>query len=599
MDPNSLFDPYGFLRSSEAEGIIIAGTSFPTAQRIALDVADMVECCNNFSDTQYYQHITQAFVGVEHPFADLIEDELASLVGHKHEYRIKDQVRSALTSYLHRNASVGFSPFLFPVCSVATAATGSDEAAFWALTFFVECVGSDYHDAPYTGLALDLLVFRELSLEFLPTLTTHLNTLNLDISVVLGQWLCCLLAGVLPTRTTVMLWNRIGAARGGTAVMVRALLVLLKTIPDEQISNCKDAVAFVRLITSHAASQLDSELFDASVMGPAEDNEHGPRPLDPEDAETTHTHNLPANGPSCDEIRMRRQQLKDKLDGVAVATSDEISDKSLQKLQRLHTLRVHVDFLELCSEELASRPPGGRITEFEFQNMLRAHGISQAEIARACFDAWDSAEAITCEQLLCGLSLICSGHPTLRLRMCFESYDRDQKGFLDQAQMESMFLSPPWRLFLSLPLTELPFDSENQTPFSERILTRLRRVLQGFEPRGFNYEQFQCFVFGELELVLRFMAGCESRQTVLWKLEASRPRWVPNHEAHRCLNCGDKFTLTTRRHHCRKCGCVFCAKCCDKKVSLPALLGTDERVRVCQTCCLDMIASMDDLFKLM
>ena len=58
------------------------------------------------------------------------------------------------------------------------------------------------------------------------------------------------------------------------------------------------------------------------------------------------------------------------------------------------------------------------------------------------------------------------------------------------------------------------------------------------------------------------------------------PVWVPDSEAIRCMICGDKFTFTQRRHHCRQCGNVVCSKCSAKKKELPG----QGKKRVCDSC---------------
>eukprot|EP01134_Creolimax_fragrantissima_P005194 CFRG5194T1 len=39
------------------------------------------------------------------------------------------------------------------------------------------------------------------------------------------------------------------------------------------------------------------------------------------------------------------------------------------------------------------------------------------------------------------------------------------------------------------------------------------------------------------------------------------PVWVPDSHAKECMGCSCKFTVITRRHHCRACGGVFCNNC--------------------------------------
>ncbi|KAK3565830.1 hypothetical protein QTP86_015812 [Hemibagrus guttatus] len=60
-------------------------------------------------------------------------------------------------------------------------------------------------------------------------------------------------------------------------------------------------------------------------------------------------------------------------------------------------------------------------------------------------------------------------------------------------------------------------------------------------------------------------------------------RWYPDHLAAQCYGCERGFWLVTRKHHCRNCGNVFCASCCDQKIPVPSqqLFAPS---RVCKTC---------------
>lgn len=42
-------------------------------------------------------------------------------------------------------------------------------------------------------------------------------------------------------------------------------------------------------------------------------------------------------------------------------------------------------------------------------------------------------------------------------------------------------------------------------------------------------------------------------------------RWIDDNESNQCFKCGKKFQfLIRRRHHCRKCGKIYCIECCNK-----------------------------------
>ncbi|KAE8669748.1 1-phosphatidylinositol-3-phosphate 5-kinase FAB1B [Hibiscus syriacus] len=69
----------------------------------------------------------------------------------------------------------------------------------------------------------------------------------------------------------------------------------------------------------------------------------------------------------------------------------------------------------------------------------------------------------------------------------------------------------------------------------------------------------------------------------------SRDFWMPDHSCRVCYDCDAQFTLFNRRHHCRLCGRVFCAKCTGNSVPAPSYdpripLEEQETVRVCDYC---------------
>ncbi|KAM9841507.1 zinc finger FYVE domain-containing protein 16 [Aulostomus maculatus] len=65
------------------------------------------------------------------------------------------------------------------------------------------------------------------------------------------------------------------------------------------------------------------------------------------------------------------------------------------------------------------------------------------------------------------------------------------------------------------------------------------------------------------------------------ELGTRQPAWVPDSEAPNCMNCYQRFTFTKRRHHCRACGKVYCAVCCNRKCKLKYL---EKEARVCVIC---------------
>ncbi|XP_005746133.1 phosphatidylinositol-3,5-bisphosphate 3-phosphatase MTMR3 isoform X3 [Pundamilia nyererei] len=67
------------------------------------------------------------------------------------------------------------------------------------------------------------------------------------------------------------------------------------------------------------------------------------------------------------------------------------------------------------------------------------------------------------------------------------------------------------------------------------------------------------------------------------KQDTEVTRWYPDHLAAQCYGCESRFWLATRKHHCRNCGNVFCASCCDQRIPVPSQ-QLFEPSRVCKTC---------------
>ncbi|XP_065067706.1 zinc finger FYVE domain-containing protein 21-like [Rhopilema esculentum] len=65
--------------------------------------------------------------------------------------------------------------------------------------------------------------------------------------------------------------------------------------------------------------------------------------------------------------------------------------------------------------------------------------------------------------------------------------------------------------------------------------------------------------------------------------EIEEPKWLDDSQHPFCMRCKKMFSFTLRRHHCRRCGRVFCSACCKNKISLPCISYVDPE-RVCMEC---------------
>ncbi|UJR13918.1 hypothetical protein I4U23_000923 [Adineta vaga] len=78
-------------------------------------------------------------------------------------------------------------------------------------------------------------------------------------------------------------------------------------------------------------------------------------------------------------------------------------------------------------------------------------------------------------------------------------------------------------------------------------------------------------------------SSCASWQKID-NTEGTVTRWMPDFNVHTCHSCHSKFQQWpfSRKHHCRKCGNVFCNSCANYYKIIPAL--NSRAVRVCRDC---------------
>lgn len=51
------------------------------------------------------------------------------------------------------------------------------------------------------------------------------------------------------------------------------------------------------------------------------------------------------------------------------------------------------------------------------------------------------------------------------------------------------------------------------------------------------------------------------------QLDGRRQSWMADSSVVSCTKCDRPFTLFLRRHHCRRCGRIFCAECSNNRIT--------------------------------
>ncbi|XP_073321122.1 pleckstrin homology domain-containing family F member 1 [Pagrus major] len=128
-----------------------------------------------------------------------------------------------------------------------------------------------------------------------------------------------------------------------------------------------------------------------------------------------------------------------------------------------------------------------------------------------------------------------------------------------------------------IPLEDIQLENlEDSASMKNQWLIRTPR--KSFYVAASSYEEKQAWI--------EHVEDCQSR---LLQSSGRSPgstfavTWIPNKASAICMRCSDKFSVTQRRHHCRKCGFVVCGTCSKKRAVIRHIHPT-KWLRVCSTC---------------
>ncbi|KAK7349343.1 hypothetical protein VNO77_06643 [Canavalia gladiata] len=154
-----------------------------------------------------------------------------------------------------------------------------------------------------------------------------------------------------------------------------------------------------------------------------------------------------------------------------------------------------------------------------------------------------------------------------------------------------------WKSHHSIPINKS--DSSNHPSFLQfvdalfdwRVLFLYVTVQKGFHP-GMSFSMPPLNL--SMDAVDKTFSDLAStiKAWIPWGSEpanVSRDFWMPDQSCRVCYECDSQFNLFNRKHHCRHCGRIFCAKCTTN--SVPAPFGSQrnswdegEKIRVCNYC---------------
>uniref|UniRef100_A0A8C5ZRU6 phosphatidylinositol-3,5-bisphosphate 3-phosphatase n=1 Tax=Marmota marmota marmota TaxID=9994 RepID=A0A8C5ZRU6_MARMA len=123
-------------------------------------------------------------------------------------------------------------------------------------------------------------------------------------------------------------------------------------------------------------------------------------------------------------------------------------------------------------------------------------------------------------------------------------------------------------------------DDDGMPVYTDTIQQRLRQIESGHQQEAETLKKQVQELKSRLES--QYLTG-SLRFNGDFGDEVVNDPLVPDHLAAHCYACDSAFWLTSRKHHYRNCGNVFCSSCCNQKVPVPSQ-QLFEPSRVCKSC---------------
>ncbi|CAH9072770.1 unnamed protein product [Cuscuta epithymum] len=161
-------------------------------------------------------------------------------------------LRRVLVGYSFRDSEVGYCQGLNYVAALLLLVLKTEEEAFWMLAVLLENVlVSDCYTNNLSGCHVDQRVFKDLLTKNCPRLSSHLKTLEFDVSLVCTEWFLCLFAKSFPSETTLRVWDVLFYE--GAKVMFHVALAIFKMNEEELLltHHVGDVINIIQRSTRH------------------------------------------------------------------------------------------------------------------------------------------------------------------------------------------------------------------------------------------------------------------------------------------------------------------------------------------------------------
>ncbi|KAJ9561173.1 hypothetical protein OSB04_006333 [Centaurea solstitialis] len=180
----------------------------------------------------YYRDLTVAVEGKVTPATKQIDHDLPrTFPGHPWLDTPDGHaaLRRVLVVYSFRDSDVGYCQGLNYVAALLLLVMKTEEEAFWMLAVLLENVlVNNCYTTNLSGCHVEQRVFKGLLDKECPRVSTHLEALEFDVSLVATEWFLCLFSKSLPSETTMRVWDVLFYE--GAKVLFNVALAIFKVI---------------------------------------------------------------------------------------------------------------------------------------------------------------------------------------------------------------------------------------------------------------------------------------------------------------------------------------------------------------------------------
>ena len=324
-------------------------------------------------------------------------------------------LRRVLLAYSLRNASVGYCQSMNVLAAWLLLALADDEeAAFWVLCAVAENACPRYYTPNMVGCQVDMRIFGDLLAAEAPRVAAAFAAAGLSLPVMTTRWFLCLFVAVLPTATTLRVWDAFFVH--GTLVLFRVALAVIRALEAPLAAAAGRADALMALLQDGPRA-----LFDHRALFRAVKHLTG----------VTYARIDALRAAHSAHVRAEVAALRHDDDLRALLRTTHLGRADLDRLARKFASMPGLEptatgspalgfaqFQELLAQALPAWAPDARLLARVFRVLDQ-----------------DADGLLSFRELMCGLAGLSSANTEDKLRLLFRIFDTDNDGRLARADV--------------------------------------------------------------------------------------------------------------------------------------------------------------------